>query len=356
MARNNTSVLVPKFLDMEKARALNNIVYKNTGCFLFITLPEERLLSPRPNTAGSDNYAYNVVNLYKMYRDFGHFCLWFTIQESQAPQYYMVESPDTMVIEAIDKLKKSHLRAKDHYNFVAIVARHVITHGIFQQFSMLSPYRDPKIMILEKTFEKILSGKKWPDSEKDWKAINRWLVEESDFMYDWIDQWAQIWQHCTKEINSLKDRFYYGRWEYSQNKDTCYSTNCDNFQIKDYEGSKYYLFDERDPNLSSFARAFTFQHILDAKDYLVAAAPTSRSQYDENGFWRSDRADEKLKILFRNINCYGIQNVRDKMLHPLSTATVCPDAFRLYLEGLTAKMASLPAINPKPKKTSRFRR
>lgn len=356
MARNNASVLVPKFLDMGKARALNNIVYRNTECFLFITLPEERLLSPRPNSAGSENYAYNVINLYKMYRDYGHFFLWFTIQESQIPQYNMVDSLDTTVNEAITKLKQSQLRARDHYNFVSIVARHVITHGIFQQFSMLSPYCDPKIMILENTFEKILSDKRWPDSEKDWKSINRWMVEESDFMYDWINLWAETWQHCSKEIKNLKERFYYGRWEYSQNKDMCYSTNSEIFQIKDYEGNKYYLFDERDQNLSSFARAFPFQHILDAKDYLVAAAPTSRSQYEENGFWRSDKSDEKLKLLFRNINYYGIQNVRDKMSHPLSTTTVCPDAFRLYLEGLTNKMTSLPTINQKPKKTSRFHR
>ena len=357
MARNNSNVLVPKFLDMEKARALNNNVYKNTGCFLFVTLPEEKLLSPQPNSGGGGNYASNVINLYKMYNDYGHFFLWFTIQESQIPQDYMINSPDPVVTGAITSLKQSQSRVREHYNFVARVARHVLAHGIFQQFSMLTPYCDPKIKSLENAFEKILSGKIWPDSEKDWKAISRWLVEESDFMYEWINQWAEIWKHCTTEINELKTKFYYGRWDYSKNKDVCYSTNKDSFLVKEYEGKKYFLFDDRDENLSSFARVFPFQHILDTKEYLVAAAPSiSRSEYDENGFWRSDRPDERLKNLFININYYGVENVRSKMLQPMKTSSTCPDAFKLYLEGLTKKMISLPVINTKPKKSSKFRR
>lgn len=356
MARNNVNVLTPKFLDMLQARDINNLVYKNTGCFLFLTLPEEQLLYPKPMSAGGENYSYNIINLYKMYNDYGHFFLWFTIQKSQLPDNYMFDNSE--MAEEMNILKTGQPRAAEHYAFVTRIARHVLTHGIFQQNSIINnPYIDPKIVTIEAIFEKVLSGKKWPDTESDWKKITRWLVGEADFLYDWIKQWATIWGGCKREKEDLKRRFYYGRWEYSTNRDKCKSTDEEAILLGNYKGSSYYIYEETNPELTSFSRVFPFQRIIDAKEYLAAAVSNCvRSQYESPSFWRSDRLEDNLRALYRNINFYGIENVRRQMYHPSRPPMVCPDAFKLYLEGLTNKMVTLPIIEPKPQSSSRFRR
>lgn len=92
-------------------------------------------------------------------------------------------------------------------------------------------------------------------------------------------------------------------------------------------------------------------------NYLIAACPHSvRSQYQEdNRFWKSNTPEVNLKYLYRNINFSGIKNVRDQLLHPKTKTAVCPDGFRFYLEGLTQKMVTLPAVEA-PRKNSRFSR
>ena len=92
------------------------------------------------------------------------------------------------------------------------------------------------------------------------------------------------------------------------------------------------LYEERDKELTSFARVFSKQFMIDAKDYLAAAAPNRRSQYEEGkGAWRSDRPEVNIECLYKNINFDGIENVRRKMYHPIKKERVCPDGYGLYL-------------------------
>ena len=202
MAKNNARILIPKFLEVSKVRDLNNFVYRNTGCFLFLTIPNDEILLPWPETAGCDNYRYNVINLYKMYTDYGHYFLWFAIQASQLPQESAFD--DVEMSKRVEKLSKEQSRVTKHYSFVARIARHVITHGIFQRRTTISPYTDPKIDEMERVFGELLSEKQWPQSQSDWTKINKWLVQEADFAYNWLYSWAEIWNKCSKEKVELE--------------------------------------------------------------------------------------------------------------------------------------------------------
>ena len=117
------------------------------------------------------------------------------------------------------------------------------------------------------------------------------------------------------------------------------------------------IYEENDKNLTSFARVFSLQFVSDAKDYLAAAAPNCKSEYEEGkGPWRSDRPEVNIRCLFKNINFAGIENARKGMYHPSRQESVCPDCYRLYLEGLTKKMLLLPSTNARPQVKSRFSR
>lgn len=355
MAKNNARILIPKFLDASKVRDLNNLVYRNTGCFLFLTIPDDEILLPWPETAGCDNYRYNVINLYKMYNDYGHYFLWFAVQESQLPQKSALD--DVEMSNRVEELSREQSRVTEHYSFVARIARHVITHGIFQRRITISPYTDPKIAEMERIFCELLQGKQWPQSQSDWTKINKWLVQEADFAYDWLYSWAEIWNNCSKEKDGLQRRFYYGRWEYSTNRDECRSVDDESIISKQFEGGSFSIYEENDKDLTSFARVFSLQFVNDARDYLAATAPNCKSEYEEGkGPWRSDRPEVNIRCLFKNINFAGIENVRQIMYHPLQKEIVCPDCYRLYLDGLTKKMLSLPSVNARPQGKSRFSR
>ena len=286
MAKNNARILIPKFLEVSKVRDLNNFVYRNTGCFLFLTIPNDEILLPWPETAGCDNYRYNVINLYKMYTDYGHYFLWFAIQASQLPQESAFD--DVEMSKRVEKLSKEQSRVTKHYSFVARIARHVITHGIFQRRTTISPYTDPKIAEMERVFGELLSEKQWPQSQSDWTKINKWLVQEADFAYNWLYSWAEIWNKCSKEKDALQRRFYYGRWEYSTNRDKCRSVEDESIISKQSEEGFFMIYEENDKNLTSFARVFSLQFVSDAKDYLAAAAPNCKSEYEEGkGPWKT---------------------------------------------------------------------
>ena len=355
MAKNNGKALIPKFLNMDAARELNNLVYKNSGCFLFMTLPSEKLLSPRPTTDGGGNYSYNVLSLYKMYNDYGHFFVWFSIQKSSIPRK-CTGTPD--LENEIRRLLQDQPRVLEHYVFITKYARHILAHGVFQQESSISPFLDPKTIRLQSVFKEILSDHNWPESDSDWLAINKWLTAEADYMYEWIKAWASIWSCCEDEKSDLQKRFYYGRWEYATNKDSCRYLEEEAIIPSEYGGRLYYIFEENGNEVSSFARAFSYQLVVDAKDYLVAAtSKTVRSEYEEGGlYWKSDCPELNLKYLFRNINYYGIKNARDKMYHPSRPSGLCQDVYKLYLEGLVGKMITLPAVSVRGKRSDRFKR
>lgn len=355
MAKNNARILIPKFLEVSKARDLNNLVYRSTGCFLFLTIPDDKILLPLPETAGCDNYRYNVINLYKMYNDYGHYFLWFAIQASQLPQKSALD--DVEMSKRVEELSQAQPRVTKHYSFVARIARHVITHGIFQRRIATSPYTDPKIAEMERIFGELLQAKPWPQSQSDWTKINNWLVQEADFAYNWLHSWAEIWNSCFREKEGLQRRFYYGRWEYSTNRDKCISVDDEAVILKKFEGRSVLIYEESNKDLTSFARVFSFQFVSDAKDYLAAAAPNCRSVYEEGkGPWRSDRPEVNIKCLFKNINFAGIENAREGMYHPTRQCIACPDCYRLYLDGLTKEMLLLPSTNARPQGKSRFSR
>ena len=361
MSKKN-NIRTPKFLDLQLAREINNSVYQGTGCFLFLTLPEEKLLSPLPSSNGGDSYWYNVINLYKMYCDYGRYFLWFCIQKSVIPSYDSLEDKnDTEYKENIKILEQDHARVIEHYRFIAKNARHVLSHGIFQQETMLSSYKDPKIVFLENTFLEILKDKKWPENQQDWKKINQWVIEEADFLYDWLKKWGLVWKKCPEtEINTLQRKFYYGRWEYAQDKDNCLNTDMEDYTLGKYEENDYHIYDEQNKNITSFARAFPSQLIFDASEYLASSVSNCvRSQYAEHedyGFWKSDRPNANIKALFMNINFYGIDNVRQKMQDKKEGVLACPDGYRLYLEGLSRKMTTLPKVTSRETKKSHFTR
>lgn len=342
---------IPKILDIDNARKLNNKVYRNTGCFIFLTLPRNNFDWPMPGLK-SDIYAYEVINLYKMYNDYGHFFLWFCLLESQLP-------PLSTVVE--NKMELEYLMINrdcvmKHYLFISDCARHVLAHGIFQCPSAMSPYVDPKISEMQEIFQTRIK-KSWPETKDDWKTMASWICEEADRLYDWIDKWAELWGKVKEGKENLKESFYYGSWKYSRKEDSCVQICKDEYALGTYEGISYKIYDEEDQNMSSFARVFSYQLVRDAKDYLVAAAPSSvRSRYEYNGiFWKSINPNVNLKFLYKCINAYGIENARKRLMNPLPSSMSCPDVFLLYLQGLASEMTKLPTLISSSKlKTSRF--
>lgn len=353
MSKNK--IKIPKFLIVEAARKLNNLVYGNTGCFLFLTYPDEEILLPTPEASGCDCYRYNVINLYRMYNDYGHFFLWCAMQQLQLPD--VTKIVDVSLRENAAKLAIDQPRVMKHYEFIVGIARHVIAHGIFQRRKDMSNYSDPKITALEEIFIDVLSGKRWPEDQSDWNTINEWLVREADHVYDWLWLWAKVWGDCPVGVELVRDRFYYGRWGYSANKVICRSADKTEAVIpKMYNGKMVSIYEEKD-DPTSFAKVFTLQFVSDASDYLSAAASDCKSDYEEDrGPWKSDRPKVNIICLYKNINYSGIENVRRKMYGDYKKGALCPDGYKLYLEGLTGEMIKLPKINSKPRPKSRFNR
>ncbi len=355
MSKNK--VIKPKFLDIQSAREINNYVYQGTGCFLFLTLPENKLLSPLPESSYGSGYMYNVINLYKMYYDYGRYFLWFCIQKSVMPPCCSPDDED--MVRNRDSLINNQPRIMEHYRFITKVARHVLAHGIYQQEMKFPPYKDPKVSDLENIFKRKLAERSWPESEKDWRTINQWVTGEADFLYDWIKSWASLWKKNNEsDIQDLQKKFYFGRWDYASDRDNCEVLEDEDYSLGEYEGDQYNIYDESNDKMTSFARSFPYQFVFDAQKYLASSVQGNvRSQYspqEDYGYWKSNDPFKHVKSLFMNINYYGIDNVRQKMMNKKKGTVACPDGYKLYLEGLTTKMTTFPYINKAPKKKSRF--
>lgn len=362
MSNNKSNnIFIPKFLDEEETRKINNHIYKNTGCFLFLHIPKISFFSPIVLNQGGDNYRYNLLNLYKMYNDYGHYFLWFCIQNSQL-ELIRADTENKDVIENIVKLEENRSRIADHYAFITKTARHVLAHGIFEcpAGDGRPSYVDPKISEMNKIFREVLNknDKDKPTSAEDWKKLARWVKEEADELYSWLWQWGELWGESSMDAReNLKRRFYYGRWDYAINKDNCVDADKpESYSLIKYNNKDILLYEEADQNLTSFARVFSAQFVFDAKEYLAGAAGDRKSQYEE-GYksWKSKSPAVNWKILYKNINFAGVENVRTEMLK--GTSKACPDGFRLYLTGLNKIMLDFPEIQAKPKSSkTRFHR
>ena len=267
-----------------------------------------------------------------MFCDYGHYFFWHSIQESRLPKV-----PDPTAGD-LTRLTNDRKDMAEFYSFVAEVARHIIAHGIF----MYGNHHDPKYDKICNSFHNIIN-KDWPENEEEWKMISDWVVNTADSVFSWLMEWGDLWEvQQDKDKKDLMEAFYYGRWKYSINRDECNSVGPETV----WKPNHYNLYNEKDTSITSFARVFSSQMFYDVLTTLsIAAPPDCRSDYVENSkYWKNRKPEVNWRLLYTNINFIGVENVR-KELKNKAGDSVCPDCFRLYLEGLTCEMANLPREN-----------
>ena len=111
-----TKLLTPLFLQEGKAKELNKKIYTNTSCFLFMCQPDLDNYLPSP-ISNQENAVSVVLNLYKIYRDYGCFFVWVCLQDNMLPMKADPEYGDTYK-EALKNLRHSRAKVFKHYNSI----------------------------------------------------------------------------------------------------------------------------------------------------------------------------------------------------------------------------------------------
>lgn len=332
---------------------INNLVYTSTGCFLFLTTPKDPFFHmPAPNT-NRECYVYDILNLYKVYNDFsGKYFLWACLQDKQLPSGPDEDAPSDFN-ERMRSLRSRRAAMLTHYKFIRAGARHILAHGIFYDVDV-NNYIDPKIEDFVR-WNKSIIGKTFPSSDEDWKALTERIVSDSNNLFTWITEWAQLWKYCDKAKNDMKHRFYRGEWTIS----TGHCTIRPDRRIKDVKKETPYivypcghiLSDER---LSSFEKAFSEQLVKDScrKIASLAGANVEVAPKGITNKWSSSWPDKNWQSLCSVINFFGIDRVKEELVD--NTPTECPDVYQIYLSGLFNAAARLPKKSTSIKSASSY--
>lgn len=332
---------IPQILQPRYMEQINNLVYSSTGCFLFLTTPKDSFFHlPSPRTH-RECYVYDILNLYKVYYDFaGKYFLWVCLQDKQLPAGPNENAPSDFSVRA-SSLRSKRAAMLKHYNFVSTGARHILAHGIFYDVDV-NNYIDPKIEEFVRWNNGII-GKDFPSSDEDWKALAERIVSDSNSLFAWIVEWAQLWEYCDKAREDMKNRFYRGDWTISTSQCTLQPDR----RIKDVKKETPYIIypcgkiSSKD-RLSNFERAFSEQLVKDScrKIASLAGANVEVAPKGIINKWSSSRPDKYWQSLCSVINFFGIDRVKEELVD--NPPTKCPDVYQIYLNGLFSAAARLP--------------
>lgn len=337
----SSNLPIPQILQPRYMEQINDLVYTSTGCFLFLTTPKDSYFHlPGPQTY-RECYVYDILNLYKVYYDFsGKYFLWACLQEKQLPVGPEKDAPSDFSVRA-SSLRSKRAEMLKHYKFISTGARHILAHGIFYDIDA-NNYIDPKIEEFIRWCNSII-GKDYPSSDEDWKILAERIASDSNTLFTWVTEWAQLWKYCDKTKETMKNRFYHGEWDMF----TSHCTIQQDRRIKDVSKETPYILYPcgkiKSPDrLSSFEKAFSEQLVKDScgKIASLAGSNVEVAPKDVTKKWRSSMPDKNWQSLCSVINFFGIDRVKEELLD--KSPTSCPDIYQIYLNGLFGAAARLP--------------
>lgn len=351
-------IYLPRFLEKNKAEDINAIVHANTGCILFLRVPKQDIYLPRPST-GKENYYYNVLNLYKMYNDYGKFFFWTCIQEKQLPSGLKRDSKYNQ--RDIDLLRRERKNIEQKYKFVCTKARHLLAHGLLTTdiYSTSNNNRPWTINSIEGAVEKWcysqLSNRALPNTDEEWSIVAKAICSESDEVYDWIEKWARLWGDCSEEERKkMADRVYYGIWDEYPKSDNCLLTTAQlNERGFGYHNSHVFVnpYKKNDTSRSTFANMLNEQHIKDLSKYLANGVSVSINK--NNKTWASTAPFQNQDVLAEEIGFYGIEKLRELLKRKTNENQIID----YYLEGYVNPLRQImPILGGNRKYTSSGRR
>ena len=332
---------IPRILQPQYMEQLNDLVYTSTGCFLFLTSPKDSFFHMPGPKSYRECYVYDIINLYKVYYDFaGKYFLWVCLQDKQLPAGPEENAPSDFGAR-LSLLRFKRAELLKHYKFICAGARHILAHGIFYDVDA-NNYIDPKIEDFIRWSNSII-GKDSPSSDENWKALAERIVSDSDSLFTWIEEWAQLWSYCDKAKEAMKNRFYHGNWNTKTSKCTLRPDR----RIKDITKETPYIlypcgYVSSDNPLSNFEKAFSEQLVKDSCRKIASLAGPN-VEVAPNGNpkkWSSSKPDNYWQSLCSVINFFGIDRVKEELLD--NTPSKCPDVYQIYLNGLFSAAARLP--------------
>lgn len=188
----NPEIQLPLFLQSEKVAALNDTLVQKTGCFAFLKT-DQVLFSTMPES-WQDAFTVIVVGLYAVYHDFGCGYLGLILDDAMCPTTFSYSSREKRHITEI-----SDLRAN-------------IAHGVLHLPQRVSCQ---KLFFGKKCFprpEMQISYNQWPDylnalTEDAWEKIVTRLINDSNQLFHYLEQWADTWARDSAKLAWLKRQF-----------------------------------------------------------------------------------------------------------------------------------------------------
>lgn len=186
----NGSPVLPRMLQPNQLKRLNEHLVDTTGCFAFLKT-DQVLFSSEPQQ-WQDAYTVFGVGLYAVYHDYG--CNFLSILLS-----------DDFCPDALPKPDKH----RTHVRVLNENIRTNLAHGIL--------YPHERAILQHKLFGYYLPNDSrvsdtWPDyvnqlTEQDWMQIVQRLVRDSDALYDYLWSWGKERAKDPDYLPELQERF-----------------------------------------------------------------------------------------------------------------------------------------------------
>ena len=337
------SLPIPLFLTSSKARSLNAKVHQKTGCLVFLKVPDHIISANIPKSA-SDCFAYNIIGLYKLYKDYSLGFIEKIFMNCMLPSQKYCKA--AKLEDALNQLYKDRTACKNHYDFIVNSARHVITHGIYSISESVDTigYTDPKEKELQYMFKRNI-GKSYPTTDEDWEKLATKVCEDANNLYNWIDTWADLWNEDDPNWNTMFGSFYDGI-TFDGGK------HCSIIKDKIYDEKRNLMpfsAEAKGNSYTDFAKGFTIQFLIDAVNYIARyfTNKESRSNSHKNK-WRSNDPNRNIDVLYEEMNLYVIDQVRTALKDSDSRDGNYHDYYKTLYSAMNSYISALPTNNTKP--------
>lgn len=187
----NCLPVLPRMLQPDRLKQLNEHLVDTTGCFAFLKT-EQVLFSLTPQQ-WQDAYTVFGVGLYAVYHDYG--CKFL----------YSILLSDDFCPDTLPKPNKHRL----HVYTLNQDIRTNLAHGLLYPFQ--------RIKLQRKLFGYYLQNHPqapgiWPDyvnqlTEQEWMQIAQRLIKDSDDLYDFLWSWGDEWAKTPEDLPELQEQF-----------------------------------------------------------------------------------------------------------------------------------------------------
>lgn len=339
------SLPIAKFLYSDKSRSLNALVHKNTGCIVFLKVPQHIVYAPTPRTS-AECFSYNIIGLYKLYKDYSLHFIDKIFMDCMMPTPSYKDATHSK--EDVQKLKLDKKKCIKHYDFITKTARHVLTHGIFSIAETVDKngYIDPKEKELQFKFRTVIK-KPFPETVEDWEKLANYICEEADFFYDWLNRWAELWTDSDPNWKTMFDCFYDG-----VTLDNGRECSIIPDRIIDPKSNSCYPFnpDSSRESYTDFANGFSIQFLLDAINDMARYYPDKESKPNSQKYiWKSKEPTKNVKVLYQEMNLYVVDQVRSVLKSPDSRDNSYHDYYQTLYSAMISYISAMPTAKFVPK-------